>query len=346
MRSFNPAVAVVGATGHTARFVLDELQRRDIRAVAVARDASKVEFYASRYRQSDPRIVDLDDARSLDRALADTDAVINCAGPFLDTAVAVVEAALRAQIPYLDVTAEQPVVASLQTRDIDARKAGVVIVPAAAFYGGLADLLATAVLPGTNSVDEIRVAVALDSWHPTNGTRLTGRRNTARRHIVRDGELSPLDDPQPAASWTFPAPFGEQDVVMLPFSETLTISRHIKAQTIESWINTKALQDVRDATTPAPTASDEKGRSAQTFVMDVTVRTGEHQIRASASGKDIYAVSAPIIVEAVQRLLAGEGIGMAGVRSLGEIFDARAFLDALAADDHLRLQFSESAPVL
>ena len=44
---------------------------------------------------------------SLDRSLAVAAAVINCAGPFLETADAVSAAALRARIHYLDVTAEQ-----------------------------------------------------------------------------------------------------------------------------------------------------------------------------------------------------------------------------------------------
>jgi hypothetical protein len=33
------------------------------------------------------------------------------------------------------------------------------------------------------TADEIQIAVALDSWKPTRGTRLTGQRNTGR-HLV------------------------------------------------------------------------------------------------------------------------------------------------------------------
>jgi short subunit dehydrogenase-like uncharacterized protein len=49
--------------------------------------------------------------------------VVNCAGPFLDTALPVVEAALRAKIPYLDVAAEQAAAQSIRARDADARRA-------------------------------------------------------------------------------------------------------------------------------------------------------------------------------------------------------------------------------
>ena len=95
------------------------------------------------------------------------------------------------------------------------------VLPAAAFYGGLADLLATALLGNTTDVDEIAVAVALDSWHPTQGTRNTGARNTVRHLTVRAGILQAIEDPPPKGSWAFPAPFGDQEVAMLPFSEKI-----------------------------------------------------------------------------------------------------------------------------
>lgn len=52
------------------------------------------------------RVASVDDSASLDRALAGTAAVINCAGPFASTTGPAIEAALRAKIPYLDVAAE------------------------------------------------------------------------------------------------------------------------------------------------------------------------------------------------------------------------------------------------
>ena len=70
-------IAVYGAAGHTARFVIGELLRRGHAAIRIGRDNANV---------PEMRIARLDDAESLDRALAGVDAVINCAGPFLDTA--------------------------------------------------------------------------------------------------------------------------------------------------------------------------------------------------------------------------------------------------------------------
>ena len=53
--------------------------------------------------------------------------------------------------------------------------------------------------------------------------------------------------------------------------------------------------------------------------------------RAIAQGVDIYAVSAPLIVEALERAMAGQ-TGRAGSLAAGEAFDAKDFLAALAPE--------------
>jgi hypothetical protein len=54
-----------------------------------------------------------------------------------------------------------------------------------------------------------------------------------------------------------------------------------------------------------------------------------------ASGRDIYAVTAPLVVEAAFRILAGAG-DTAGVASVGARFDAKDFLSSLSPQ-HLTL---------
>jgi len=58
-------------------------------------------------------------------------------------------------------------------------------------------------------------------------------------------------------------------------------------------------------------------------------------VRAAARGQDIYAVTAPLAVEAASRILTGQ-IRAAGVGSAGEIFDAPDFLRALSG--HISLE--------
>ncbi len=335
------SVAVYGATGHTGRFVVRELERRGCATVPIGRQPAPPPGCDREDAHRQWRVASCDDPDALDEALRGTGAVINCAGPFLDTAPAVIEAALRAGIHYLDVTAEQRSVRqSLATFHEEARALGTVILPAMAFYGGLADLLATAVTEGARSIERIEIGVALDHWHPTQGTRRTGDRNTARRLVVAGGRLAPIPRPAPARDWTFPAPFGAQPVVAVPLSEIVTIRRHLPACDVCSYMNTAPLQDLKDPRTPPPSASDPSGRSAQRFVMDVRTAWDGHRTRILASGRDIYAVSAPIVVEACLRLLE-DPPATGGAYAPGELFDANGFLAALAP--HMQICRSPAA---
>jgi hypothetical protein len=326
MHSTTQFIAVYGATGHTGQFVVREAQRRGFPVVAVGRDAARLEEMFP--TGVDRRVAVLDDPVSLEQAFAGCAVVINCAGPFLDTAAPVARAALRAGCHCIDVTAEQAsALASFADFDAPARAAGRVVIPAAGFYGGLADLLASA-LASPGPIDEITVAVGLDRWWPTAGTRKTGERNNVPRVVLKDGQLTPLTPTADVPDWAFSAPLGSQAMVELPFSEIITLAHHLKAGSIRSLINRSALGDIRDAKTPPPTAVDDSGRSAQFFELTVQLVQDGVSRTASARGQDIYAVTAPIVIEAALRLLS-PSYQRSGALALAEAVDPVELLRAL-----------------
>jgi short subunit dehydrogenase-like uncharacterized protein len=320
-------VAVYGAGGHTGRFVVHELRRRGMTVIAVGRDAATLPAGVP------VRVASIEDAEALARAFAHCSVVINCAGPFLDTAEPVIEAAIGAGAGYVDVTAEQAsAMKTFEVFDGAACAAGVAVIPAAGFYGGLADLLATALVGARAEVDELTVAVALDHWWPTGGTRKTGERNRGPRMIVDDYRLVPMPLPAATSRWRFGAPHGEQEMVELPFSEVITISRHLRVRSLRSHLTQSSLDEIRDATTPPPSPNDARGRSAQHFEMVVRARQGARLRTAIARGQDIYAVSAPLVVEAAARMLQ-PGFDRFGACPLAQAFEAKEFLAALSPED-------------
>ena len=325
----NRTVTVFGAYGHTGRFVVSELRKRGFTPILSGRDAAKLKAAGKAHPGSEVRVATVNDSASLDRAMSGAVAVINCAGPFIDTAGPVIDAVVRASIHYLDVAAEQAAVLAVFERFASAaRDAGVVVAPAMGFYGGLGDLLATAAMGEWDAVDEICIAIALDSWKPTRGTRLTGQRNPGRHFVFSNNRLERADPPAPR-KWNFPAPFGEQEVVGLSLSETITISRHLQTPEIRAYINLAPITDIRDPNTPAPTAADESGRSSQIFVMEAIARRGSAERLAMVCGRDIYAITAPIVVEATHRVVNGLA-RRTGVVAAGEAFAAQAFLMSLS----------------
>ena len=327
-----PTVAVFGAAGHTGRFVIAELVRRGIVPVAIARDLAALTALNFGNCEVPRRRASVDDGAALDRALEGASAVINCAGPFLETSDAVAAAALRTGIHYLDVTAEQPSVrATLDKYHIPAGKAGIAVVPGMGFYGGFADLLVTAALGDWDYAEAIEIMVGLDSWHPTRGTRITGERNTVRRMVIVEGQLTPVPLPAAQKDWDFGDPLGRQAMVEVPLSEIILISRHLKTAELHNYLSKNALSDIGDPATPGPKAADVTGRSSQRFVVDAVVRRDGKSRRITARGRDIYAFTAPLVCEATGRLLEGKFIS-AGAQPPAAIFDAQKFLSALTPD--------------
>jgi len=161
MSGHRRTVAVFGASGHTGRFMVAQLLRRGFAPLAIGRDISKLTESGFQESNVPIRTAFIDDPASLDRSLAGAAAVINCAGPFLDTSDAVAAAALRARIHYLDVAAEQASAQSTFDRfDDAATEAGIVVIPAMGFYGGFADLLATAAM-GSSRLEDRRSPATL-----------------------------------------------------------------------------------------------------------------------------------------------------------------------------------------
>jgi hypothetical protein len=330
----NQVVTVFGAYGHTGRFVVSELRNRGLTPILSGRDSDKLNALGEMHAGVDLRPASVDDAVSLDRALVGATSVINCAGPFARTAAPVIEAALRAKIPYLDVAAE--IEANGDTFEHYAHRAcetGIVIVPAMAFYGGLGDLLATAAMGDWKAADEICIAYALSSWKPTLGTRATTQvsrqRRGGRRIVFSNHRLELRTDDAPIVDWTFPAPIGTQPVIgEFTMADSVTIPRHLRTREIRTYMTLTPLKDLDDPDLSPPPATDKSGRSAQTFLVEVVVRLGSEERRAVASGRDIYAITAPIVVEAAQRVVTRHS-ERRGVFAAGEIFDARDFLRSL-----------------
>lgn len=326
-------ILVYGAYGHTGRFVSAELRRREWRPVLAGRDPVKLAERHGRLADGDIRVADVGDPGALDHAARGCLAILNCAGPFVDTAPALIEAALRLKIPYLDTTGEPAAVAAtFNTFSSRALDAGVVVMPATAFYGGLPDLLASAVIGDWQAVDSVSVAFALDEWKPTPGTRAVMQRMTGARPVFADGKLRETSEPPAYIQHDFPAPVGRQTVMTgYPGCESVLIPQHLATSNVHILMAVAALKDLRDPDAAGPVAVDASGRSAQTFLIHVEVAKGPETRSAWARGRDIYATTAPILVEAMERVLAGRA-NRTGVVSAGQVLEARDFLANLAGD--------------
>lgn len=100
---------------------------------------------------------------------------------------------------------------------------------------------------------------------------------------------------------------------------------------LHTYLSEVSLKNVRDASTPSPQAVDAAGSSAQRFVVDVVARRNGAIRRAVARGRDIYAFTAPLVCEVVERLLDQE-FDYVGAHAPTAVLNAGDVLAALQPD--------------
>jgi short subunit dehydrogenase-like uncharacterized protein len=136
-----PTILLYGSYGYTGRLIALEASERSIPVVLAGRDEAALATQAATLDCS-WRAFGLDDPRAIDAEIRDVDAVLNCAGPFVDTYDPLVEACLRTGTHYVDITGEVPVFQALRERDQRAVNAGVTLLPGAGFDVVPSDCLA------------------------------------------------------------------------------------------------------------------------------------------------------------------------------------------------------------
>lgn len=85
---------------------------------------------------------------------------------------------------------------------------------------------------------------------------------------------------------------------------------------------------MRNPETPKPRL-DASGRSPQIFAMEAVARRGKEERFVSAEGRDIYHITAPLVVEALKRII-NSPKKIVGVVTVAEVFDANDFLKSLS----------------
>ena len=125
MRAF-----VMGGTGGMGQGVArDLIKQEQIKKVVLGDiniDPGRVQEKLRASEKVSLRRIDVNDHEGLVKAIRDADVVVNCAGPFYKTAVAVAKAAVEAKVNYIDICDDYEAAEILFASDIDnaAKEAG------------------------------------------------------------------------------------------------------------------------------------------------------------------------------------------------------------------------------
>ena len=182
-----------GANGYTGELAARLAAARGHRPILAGRSADGV-CALSDELGLERRLFSLDEPRRIDEALAGMGLVLHCAGPFSRTSRPMADACLRTRTHYLDLTGEVEVFEALASRDVEARAAGVMLLPGVGFDVVPSDGLAVHLkgrLPGAR-----RLALAYSGFgRISRGTATTAIEGLGREGLVRRGGVLTLVPP-------------------------------------------------------------------------------------------------------------------------------------------------------
>jgi short subunit dehydrogenase-like uncharacterized protein len=218
------------------------------------------------------------------------------------------------------------------------RDAATPVVPACGFDyipGDLAAAIAVEELGG--AAEEVDVLYRLRNVKPSRGTARTavgaaGSASMSPRRLVVDG------------------PDGQLSAIEVPWGEQVTVPLHVKDAKVRSGIVAPdAVTRAAAATAPLaalvtplaraagpllnklvdrlPEGPDEDGRGKAQALVLAAARTGGRTARVAVHCRDIYGLTARLLVEASQR------IGGSGAQATAEALSPREFLDAVSGED-------------
>jgi short subunit dehydrogenase-like uncharacterized protein len=222
---------VYGAYGYTGELVAEAAVERGLDPVLAGRNAAKLGRVGARL-DCEARAFSL--AAVPESHLAGVNVVLNCAGPFVDTAGPLASACLATGTDYLDVTGEIPVFESLAAHGEDASDAGVTLLPGVGFDVVPTDCLAA------HLVDRLPSATHLALGFEPHGGLSPGTAATALGQlgdggaVRRDGRI--VSVPPAHRERRVDLGNGERTAVTIPWGDVSTAYRSTGVPNVEVYV--------------------------------------------------------------------------------------------------------------
>ena len=178
-----------GSYGYTGNLIAEHAVREGLRPLLAGRDETRLRAQAERLNL-DYRVIPLSDAAALDDALRATGMVVHCAGPFVHTWKAMVEACLRTGAHYIDISGEIEEFEAIAPLDAQAKEKGIMLLPGAGFDVVPSDCLAAHVKQRLPSATHLKLFIRSVGGGVSRGTARSAIENMQRAvRVRRDGKI-------------------------------------------------------------------------------------------------------------------------------------------------------------
>jgi short subunit dehydrogenase-like uncharacterized protein len=294
---------IYGATGYTGRMAAERAAATGTPLILAGRNEAALVSLAARLGV-EYRVFPLEDIAVIDRSLRGVGVLLNCAGPFARTADVLMRACIRNGVHYLDVAAELDGYRLAEVLDVEARAAGVMLLPGSGGSVAMLGCLAGHAVTRANNPSSIRVAMHV-SGSLSRGSAVSAMGSATAETLARaDGALVAR-----SAGAIRKLDFGKGavDCFQVTLPDLITIWRSTSIPDIEAFVHVTGDGFPQGDLAALPDGPSEQERLANRYqaVAEVTSSDGS-VVRSLLDTVNGYTFTATAAAEAGRRVLAGE----------------------------------------
>lgn len=350
-------ITLFGATGHTGQLIARALSTTQLPFRIAGRSEEKLRQLSSDL-PGKPQWICADVAKpaTLAALFKDSQALINCVGPYTDLGERVMAQAAMSGCIYLDINNELGFLYKARGYQEMARRTGATILPACGFEVALTDCAAAMIASRAKlgkqdqPIDEVNIIYDLSGVNSSSsGTRKSIIRSMATSWITyRDGEW--VGEIPGNQAHRFNLPTGSMYGLSIPSGETATIPMHLKTSQVNIWLSVnraqhfwgpilvpllarvsrsilrKPILGIIGKENSIPThAGGEMVGSESPFSIYVSIRKGQELHWMNLSGWNPYELTAKIVLYATQYLIESRGKSK-GLFTPAQALDSQNFI--------------------
>ncbi|MBD9388519.1 saccharopine dehydrogenase NADP-binding domain-containing protein [Agrobacterium sp. AGB01] len=294
---------IYGATGYTGRMAAEHAKAAGTPFVLAGRNEATLAKLAADLA-TEYRVFGLDSVDAIDDGLAGISVLLNCAGPFMRTADALMKKAICNGIHYLDTAAELDSYRLAEALNEDGKAAGVMLMPGGGGSVAMLGSLAGHAVSRVKHPRKIRIALHV-AGGLSRGSAISAMENVTVETLARmGGELVAI-----AAEGIRKFDFGKGPVDCFPVTlpDLITIWRATGVPEVEAFVHVTGDGFPQGDLSLLPDGPSEEERLANRYqaaveVIDADGRT-VYSILNTVNG---YTFTAMAAAEAGRRVLGGE----------------------------------------
>lgn len=178
-----------GANGYTGKLIARLAREYGLNPILAGRRAEVLEPLAKELNTT-YHVIDLNDTAKLESVLNEVSLVLHAAGPFKNTAKQMIDACLKTNTHYIDITGEIVVYEMAKKYNEAALKAGIMLMPGAGFDVVPTDCIALFLKNKLPDANELKLAFASVGGGLSHGTALTMAEGMGEKSAARkDGKI-------------------------------------------------------------------------------------------------------------------------------------------------------------